>query len=291
MNLNYNDLRFFPAISLLPVENQELFNLFDIIPSENPLFEVNKKTQGFSSVYQLLLQSQPDSFIVKTAKSNFENPSFWLQSDLVDELPKTPVYTPEVADVSNSIVNAPSFVLSIDSSTLQSAAPIELVNASVPSFVVNSLFRAFNQTAAENQFIFNLRFDKMVSQPVRPGGWFSQALFTHALQSGGQNWLTGPGTVTWDSLFGENGILKFICNGTLAVSGITMELQIFGQFDKTMLDALRNSNDAVVWPFYLNVENLTQVFSPGEDGSITIRSHVPSSEILLLVMQTAGVND
>jgi hypothetical protein len=290
IGLELTSLRLLPTIFPLPQDDRELFNLFDIIPSSAPLFEINENVPRFSSTYGVLLQSQPDSFTVTIAKKNFENPNYWLPADLLSGLPKTPLYSPTCADISTSSI-AQGASLDFTLNSLNYSSPTNILYPSFPSFVVNQPFRMFNQIAEGNRFVFKLHFDKIVSPTVRVGGWFSQAVFTQAFQSGGKGWLTGPGTVTWDSLFGKDGILKFICNGALAVSGMVLELQSFGQYDSAMLNALKSNKATSIWPFYLNVENLIQEYVLGADGSIKTTSKVPSSEILLLVMQAASVKN
>ena len=149
----------------------------------------------------------------------------------------------------------------------------------------------FNQMAEANQFIFKLHFDRIALVPVRAGGWFSQAAFTQAFQSGGKNWITGPDTVTWEYLFGDNGILKYICNGTLAVSGMVIEIQSFGEYDNTMLNALKDNESTAIWPFYLSGDNLIQNYVLGTDKSIKITCKFPLTEVLQLAIGVANSNN
>ncbi|QSJ18007.1 hypothetical protein JYQ62_03915 [Nostoc sp. UHCC 0702] len=289
MRLELTSLRLFPTIFSLPHDDRELFNLFDIIPSSEPLFEINENVPRFSSTYEALLQSQPDSYMVKIAKQNFENPDNWLPADLPGGLPKTPLYSPNSADISNSVAGGSLFNFTLDSQKYPAPSNI-LLYPSFPSFVVNESFRIFNQIAEGKRFVFKLSFEKIATPTIRAGGWFNQGVFTQAFKSNGNGWLTGPGTVTWDSLFGNDGILKYICNRILAVSGMMLELHSFGHYNSDMLNALRSNKATSIWPFYLNVENLIQEYVLGTDGSIKITSKVPSSEILLLVMGTASVD-
>lgn len=289
LNLQPSSLRFFPVIPTLPQNNRELFSLFDVIPSSSPVFKINENIPSLSSTFGALLQSQPDSLMVETARKNFENPDYWLPDDSASELPKTPIYSPTSSEISDFVARGAAFQYSFDSA--EASDPTDNPYPSFPSFVVNLPFQMFNQTAERNRFVFTLKFDRVVTSSIRAGGWFSQAVFTSAFQSGGDGWITGPGTVTWESLFGEDGILNFIFNGTVAVSGMVLQLQSFGQYDNAVLDTLNSNDGSTVWPFYLNVENLVQEYVLGEDGSITIISKVPSSEILLLAMQAARVKD
>ncbi|MGC1376168.1 MAG: hypothetical protein WA821_08100 [Anaerolineales bacterium] len=289
MGLEPTSLRLFPTISLLNQDDYWLFNTFDIIPNSAPPFEINETAPLLGNTYGALLQSQPTSFPVTIAKKNFENPAYWLPANTSLGLPKTPVYSPTSAGISNSIAGGASLDFELDSSKYPS--PVDVLYPSFPSFVVNQPLRTFNQIAGEKPFVFTMHFDKVVSLPVRPGGWFSQAVFAQAYQSGGKNWGTGPGTVTWDDLFGENGILKFIYNGVLAISGIVLELQSFGQYDSAILDALNNAGATSIWPFYLNIKNMTQQYALNEDGSIEITSQVPSPDILLLAMQAESIDN
>lgn len=288
IHLDMDSLRLLPTIPLIPESDYGLFNLLDIVPSSGPMFDINQSIPRFSSTYGELLASQPSSLGTTIAKTNFNNQDNWLPAEPSSGLPKTPIYTPSLADISDAIAKGASFDFKLDSSAYPS--PTGIFYPSFPSFIVNSFFLMFNQIAESERFIFTLHFDKMVSLPVNPGSWFTSAAFTQAYQSNGVGWLTGPGTVTWDSLFGANGILQFICNGLLAVSGIVLELQIFGKYDNAMLYALKTAHATSIWPFYLNVANLTQTYTLNSDESITITSQVPSSETLLFAMEAASVN-
>jgi hypothetical protein len=155
--------------------------------------------------------------------------------------------------------------------------------------VVDQSFLGFNRAAENNRFSFKMHFRKVASPVVRPGGWFSQSAFVRGYQSQGKDWKTGSGTVTWDELFGPRGILRFTTNGLLAVSGITVTLQCFGSYDEATLDVLRNSKGTAVWPYYLNVPNQTQSYELGQDGSITITTVVPASEVLLVLLLASEV--
>jgi hypothetical protein len=283
LHLEPANLRLFPTISSLPEDDHVLFNLFDLIP--NASFLINENAPRFSDTYETLLQSQPDSFTTTIAKKNFENPSYWLPPDLPRELPKIPIYTPTSANISDSIMQGASLDFELDSSKYPSFT--DVLYPSFPNFIVNQSFRLFNQIAKDNRFIFKLHFDNIVNLPIRARGWFSQGAFTQAFQSGGKGWVTGPGTVTWDNLFGENGVLKFIYNGILAVSGIKLELQSFGQYDDTMLP--KSIETFSVWPFYADVENMVQNYVINKDGSITITSQVSSSNVLLLAMTSVSI--
>lgn len=281
IGLKIIDLRLFPMTQSVPKDDYKLFNLFDIIPDSGPLFHTNNGAPCFSSTYEELLQSQPESFTTKTAKINFNNPKYWLQ-------PNTPVYTPSSADISDSVSRGGAFNFEFDS--LDTPCINDVIYQSFSGFIANQPFLIFNKIAEANRFVFKLHFDKMALIPVRPSGWFSQAAFTQAFKSDGDGWVSGSGTTTWDNLFSDDGILKLICNGVLAVSGMVLEIQSFGKYDNVMLNALKSNKATSIWPFYLNVENLMQDYVLGTDESIKITSQTPSSEILLLAMEVAQIS-
>ena len=281
ISLELTSLRLFPTVPSLPKDDRELFNLFDIIPSSGFLFDTNKDVPRFSSTYGQLLNSQKESFTTSIAKKNFENQKYWLTS----QLPKTPLYAPSSVDISDGITRGSSFNFEFDSSNYPSFT--DKLFPSFPYLILNQFFLLFNQIAVCERFVFKLHFDKMANIPVIPGGWFTKGTFTNAYNN--KEWDSGPGTITWESLFGQEGILKFICNGILTVYGMVLEIQSFGKYDNTMLNALKSNQVASIWPFYLNVENLIQDYVLGADESIKITIKTPSSEILLLAMGVANV--
>ncbi|MEG3839050.1 hypothetical protein [Microcoleus sp. herbarium14] len=283
IGLKFSNLRFFPKILSLPQNDYELFDLLDIIPSSAPLFKINNDVPRLSSTYSKLLQSQQDSLILQIAKKNFENTNNWLPGDPSSNLPKTPMYTPTCTDIRQSVQNGGLFEFSIDTSMTPS--PNKSLEPSLPNFVVYEPFRMFNEIAGGNRFVFKIRFDKMTSPSVRPGAWFSNPLLTQAFTNP-DKWLTGPDIVTWNSLFGDNGTLKFTIVNILAVSGMKLEVQSFGNYDNAMLNALKINEVATsIWPFYLNnVKHLSQKIELGSDKSIKITTSVDSPEILLLFM-------
>ncbi len=287
LGLKLEDFRFLPGIIPLPESGYELFALLDGIPTAAPVFAAGPDDRRFSGIYGALLQSQPDSFIVSVARANYENEKYWLpQQDM--EMSKTPLYTPSSASISAFIAGGGSLDYKLDSSAYP--PPSGVLYPCYPDIVVDQPFRLFNQIAQSSPFVFRMRFDRLVFLPVRPGGWFSQAVFTQAYASRGAGWQTGPGTVTWEELFGGDGILKYVCNGVLAVSGIFLELQSFGEYDSTIFESLKENGGTSVWPYYLGESNLNQDYAMGEDGSITITTTLPSPEILLFLIEAADIS-
>ncbi len=288
IGVNIADIRGLPGILPLPSSDYDLFQLVDLVPSGSPTIEVNASTPRFSVTYGEMLNSMPDSLIVSIAQNNYANVAYWLPADPQSGQPKTPIYSPTSADVTAAVAHGSKLHYTLDSSSYPT--PTQILYPSYPSMVVNQPFLVFNRAAENNRFIFNMLFEKMASPVVRAGGWFSQAAFVSAYQSQGKGWKTGPNTVTWDELFGTGGILQFTCNGLLAVSGVTLTLQCFGSYDQATLDTLRSSNGTTAWPYYLDVPNQTQSYDLGQDGSITITTVVPATEVLLFLMTVAPVS-
>lgn len=281
-------LRGLPGIIPLPASDHDLFQFLDLVPSASPIIEMNASTPRLSVVYSEMLNSMPDSFIVTLALKNYANATYWLPAQGPSGEPKTPIYSPTSADVIAAVARGSKVDYKLDSS---SYPPEHILYPSYPSMVVSYPFLLFNKAAENNRFIFNMHFEHVASPVVKAGGWFSQAAFVSAYQSQGVGWKTGPGTVTWDKLFGTHGILQFVFNGLVAVSGVKVTLQCFGSYDQGTLDLLESSNGTVVWPFYLNIPGQTQSYSLGEDGSITITTSVPESEVLLFLMTVGAVSE
>ena len=286
LGMKLADLRLLPQVIPLPDNDYELFSLLDGVPTGAPVFDVDPEIPRFSAIYDALLQSRQDSFTVSVAKTNHANAKYWLPGDA--EFPETPVYTPSSASISTSIAGGSSLDYTLDSSAY--SAPAGVFYPSYPELVINQPFRMFNQIAEKSPFLFRMQFERLVRLPVRAGGWFSRAVFAQACASRGEGWRTGPGTVTWEELFGEDGILKYVCSGVLAVSGIVLELQSFGEYAADIFEALKKDGTSV-WPYYLNASNLVQEYAMAPDGSITITTRLPSPEILLLLVEAASITE
>ncbi len=281
LQLDFISLRFFPVVPFLPNSDCELFSLFNIIPSKGFIFRTAGVPQ-FSATYWDILQSQKSSFIITTAIKSYENQHFWLTCGSSS----TPVYTPGYTDISSSLENGSSFDFSFDSSDYPTFK--DPLFPSYPNFVIDQTFLNFNETASGERFTLTAHFDKVATIPVSAGGWFSNAAFVSAYKNQ-DSWTTGPGTVTWDSVFGTDGILQFITNGILVASGATFVIQSFGQYDSDMLNALKTSPATAVWPLYLNGADTVPDFELCTDGSIKITITTAPSDILLLAMQVANV--
>ena len=63
-------------------------------------------------------------------------------------------------------------------------------------------------------------------------------------------------------------------------------MQCFGEHDQSILEG---QVDPVIWPFYMNLPAMDQGDSLGVDGSITITTSVPASEVLLFATQAVSV--
>ena len=284
LSVDLTSLRWFPIMPVLPGTDCDLFSLFDIVPSLGFVFKANDDTPKFSALYGELLQSQKPSFINDLAIKNFKDPKYWISCNNTE----VPMYVPNHADFVEAVENGSSFDFSFDSTTYPNAQ-IKPFPA-YPSFVINQPFLYFNETAMDERFVFSLHFDELVHIPIQNGSWFSNAAFVTAYKNK-SNWQTGSGTVTWDSLFGKNGILNYVTNGILAASGMSLVIQSFGNYDESTLNDLKSNPMTSIWPFYMNPENTTQVFELGDDGSITITVTTSSSEILMLGMQAISVKN
>jgi hypothetical protein len=287
LGMDISNLRGLPSVIPLPGSDYDLFQLLDLVPSRSPTIEVNASAHRLSVTYGEMLNSMPDSLIVSMARENYAKAAYWLPADPRSGQPKTPIYSPTSADVTAAVAHGSTLQYELDSSSYPPHTPI--LYPSFPSMVINLPLLGFNRAAESNRFIFNMRFGKVASPVVRAGGWFSQAAFVSGYQSQGKGWKTGPNTVTWDELFGAEGILQFITNGLLAVSGVTVTLQCFGGYDQATLNLLRSSKGTAAWPYYLNVPTQTQSYELGEDGSLTITTVVPASEVLLFLLLTSGI--
>lgn len=284
IGINQEELRVFPNISAVPKDDRELFNLFNTIPDSDFVFYKNKEASCFSMVYGDILKSQEKSFINNIAIKKFETSEYWL----IDQLNKIPKYTPSNADILAAIDNGSRFSFNLDS--LEYKINDEILFPSFPNLIIDKYFLELNQIINHRRFMLNLTFDKVALLAIRPSSWYNSASFISAYNNK-EKWISGKNTITWDSLFGATGILKFIFNGILVASGMNFEIQMFGEYDQTVIDTIKNYKNISIWPFYVDSENLKKNYMLASDGSLKITVQSPSNEILLLAMQVQSVKN
>lgn len=282
LSLNTSTLRWFPVVPLLPQTNCGLMALLDILPNATPNTILNTAPNLFSINYGKLLLAQKPSFIFKTADTNYANPKYWTVCDGSN----IATYTPNLIAVNEALSKSASFDFSFDSSTSSITEPTAY--PAYPNLLISEAFLYFNGVAKVNRFVFKLHFDKIVNLPVTPANWYTSSALNYAYQNKA-NWNSGSGLVTWDDLFGTNGIMNFITTGILLASGMTLEIQSFAEYDEQTLNALNNNPLTSIWPFYLNTNNTEQSFTLGEDGSITIKVSTSASDTLLLATQIIAI--
>lgn len=283
LTLDSSSLRWFPVVPMLPSNDCDLFSLFDIVPNDTFIANTNDQSPLFSTTYGKLLDAQEKTFISDLAKKNYANESYWLNCSTT----KKPIFKPNSAEITTGLSGGSSFDFTFDSSNYPSP-PKELF-PSYPSFLVFQPFLNFNETAENSRFVFKLHFDKIAHISTQLGGWFTQGAFVKAYQDK-STWKTGSNLVTWDELFGTNGILNWVTNGLLVASGMTLEIQIFGKYDLKTLFFLKTNLLTSVWPFYLSPENATNSFDMSEDGNITITVTTSKTQKLLLALQAESIN-
>lgn len=283
LSLDIANLRLFPVVSVLPDNDADLFTLLDIVPGSGLIFKTNN-VPNFSETYWNLLEAQKPSMMNNLAITNYKKKQYWIEGPSATEVP---IYTPSCSDVKNSIATGSSVDITIDSDNYP--LPDVLFFPSYPSIVVNQTFLNFNRVANGQRFILRLHFDNTANIPLKPAGWFTSGAFNYAYHNKSA-WVTGGDKVTWDALFGKNGILKYINSGLLVAMGITIELQVFGNYDENVVKALQNNPDLTVWPFYLNSEYLTQTVERCDDESVKITISTDQNEIFMLGMQVASVS-
>jgi hypothetical protein len=282
LSLDLTSWRWFPVVPLLPRNDCDLFRLFDIVPNKGLVSNVDDQSILFSATYGKLLDAQKESFLIKTARANYSDKKYRLNCNNTE----TAIFRPDSAAISHALLNGASFDFTFDSSNYPS--PEKELFPSYPNFVINQPFLDFNGKARKERFVFKLHFDKIVQIPTQFGGWFSQAAFIKAYTDK-SSWDTGADLVTWDDLFGANGILNFINNGLLIASGMSLEIQSFGKYDIKTLLLLKGNLLTSVWPFYLNPENAMHEFEICDDGSIKIKVTTSKSKTLLLAKQAVAV--
>lgn len=284
IGINQEELRVFPNMSAVPNDDKELFNLFNTIPDSDFVFYKNKEASYFSMVYGDILKAQEKSFINNIAIKKFETSEYWL----TDQLNKIPKYTPSNADILAAIDNGSRFSSHLDS--LEYKINDEILFPSFPNLIIDKYFLELNQTINHRRFVLNLTFDKVALLAVRPSGWYNSASFISAYNNK-EKWISEKNPITWDSLFGATGILKFIFNGILIASGMNFEIQMFGKYDQSVIDTIKNYKNISIWPFYVDSENLKKNYMLASDGSLKITVQSPSNEILLLAMQVQSVKN
>jgi hypothetical protein len=284
LSLDITSLRWFPIVPLLPKTDCELFGLLNIVPNKGFIANEDEKSPSFSALYGKLLEAQKQSFINDIAKKNYADKSYWLNCNDTE----IPLFKPNCIGIADVLSNGASYDFTFDSSNY----PIQDKGLfpSYPNFLIYQPFLDFNEKAREQRFVFKLHFDKIAVVSTQFGDWFTQGAFIKAYKDKSV-WVKGPNMVTWDELFGANGILNLITNGILVASGMTLEIQSFGIYDLKTLLFLKSNLLTSVWPFYLDPQNATNDFSINNDGNITIKVTTSESEILLLAMQAVEVSD
>lgn len=283
LNLDSESLRWFSTIQFMPNKDSELFTLFDIIPGICTIFEGNEHTHHLCSTYEKLLLSQKQELITDIAKKNFENKKYYLEDD-----DNTPKYKPSFTEIANRLPTSSSLECRFHSSEYPFTPSV--LSPSFLNSVADQPSLMFNQIAVGEEFEFILCFQKIAHIPVRAEGWFTQGFFTKAFKNP-QDWMTGSNTITWDSLFGKDGILKFISNGVLVASGMELTIHSFGEYDGAMFNALNSIKETTsIWPFYLNGDSVTQDYELCPDKSIKIKITTPPSQILLLAIQAGEIS-
>lgn len=271
ITIDPSNLRLIEALPLLPVDDVSLYDWNNNVPVDDALFYVPEEP-SFTNLYKKLLDAQKESMISTMAKNNYQNDTYWLN-------PETPIYSPNRNAVFTTVNNSAGFNYSFDS---KKTDPQNKLSGSMDAF-----FGDF-KTLPKDSIDFRLHFDKIALIPLSYGGWFTSAQFVKAYQDK-NSWVTGPELITWDDLFGEDGIMQLINNGLLAGSGMNIEIQFFGNYSEADFDAVKKIVSSV-WPFNLNekyIQNDFELF-PGESIKITISSS-PSS-IFILAMQVEKVN-
>lgn len=282
LSLDLSSLRWFSVIPLLPNNDCTLFAMFDVVPDNGLVFKMNDKSTLFSKTYGELLEAQKESFTVDVAKKNYANQKYWINCNGN----QVPMYVPSYEEVFEAVKSGAAFDFTFDSSNYNFAEGTFF--PSYPSFVINQPFLYFNESAKQERFVFTLHFDELAFIPVQYSNWFSNAAFVSAYKNK-DNWVTGTSNVTWDQLFGRNGILNFVTNGLLVASGMRMEIQIFGEYTENTISILKDNQLTSVWPFYLDPENTNQDFVLNQDGSIRVTVTTLESGILMLGMQASSV--
>ncbi|MCM0594575.1 MAG: hypothetical protein KA716_32075 [Gloeotrichia echinulata DEX184] len=289
-SLSISNLRFFPKILSLPGSDRELFNLLDIIPSRAVLFDPNADVPRYSRTYEAILKALPthpnEARIIQKARGFYANAKYWLEEDVSNNLPKTPKYSPTLQKIREQITDGGAYEFLYDSSLHTTTE--SLLSPSFPRIILYEPYQRLNTIVSGNRFEVKIKFDKMVSAPIRAEEWLYPGALTYA-HNNREHWVEDPELPTYSSIFGPDGILKFSNTQIIAVTGIQIELKSYGSYEQEMIDDLRSLDARTsIWPFYLtNVEGVKKTYLQDSDHSLTIKTSVDKSQILLLLM---GVN-
>lgn len=278
LSIDDKNLRWFPFFPILPNNNCDLFSLFDVVQNERFFVKKNSKQKQFSAIYGEILQAQKATFVTDIAKKNYINKENWLQCNTTD----IPYYSPNLNQIDTAIANGVSYDFTFDSSNFTFNE-----NDKVPFF--SSLLIPVTALKLDNgikpiKFVFKLHFDKVALMPIQYGNWYSSAAFTTAYKNQ-NNWITESGLITWDSLFGANGILNYITTGVLVASGMELKLQIVGDYKEEHLENLKYNSYNLDNSFCPNVENSNFEKKLDEENNLIVNISSFKKNILMLALQ------
>lgn len=270
---------FFATLPDLPKNDTDLVKLLDTIPTGSKFFDSTVPLNYFSEVYGEILKAQINQPLsIEIGLNNYTNTENWIVPYTV------PKYTPTLNTVKEAIENSSKSHLIVKSNQHPIRIP---VYPEFPVLVVSNPLTEFNKQVEKAIITTTITFNQASSQRILFGNWFSSAAFLYAYQTP-SNW--DDSVISWETVFNEEtGILKYINSYITAVSDMTIEIHISGNYNRETITMLESVPEQVIFPFYQKINNSSISYRLEEDKSITIRLVVPKNQNYVFGMQYISV--
>ncbi|WP_425658515.1 hypothetical protein [Tenacibaculum ascidiaceicola] len=278
-NAQLCDFTFYATLPDLPKTETDFVKLLDSVPIGNEFFDSTVPLNYFSEVYGEILKAQINQPLsIEIGLNNYTNTENWIVPYTV------PKYTPTLNTVKEAIENSSKSHLIVKSNQHPIRIP---VYPEFPVLVVSNPLMEFNKQVEKAIITTTITFNQASSQRILFGNWFSSAAFLYAYQTP-SNW--DDSVISWETVFNEEtGILKYINSYITAVSDMTIEIHISGNYNRETITMLESVPEQVIFPFYQKINNSSISYRLEEDKSITIRLVVPKNQNYVFGMQYISV--
>ncbi|MGQ3678271.1 hypothetical protein [Tenacibaculum discolor] len=278
-NAQLCDFTFYATLPDLPKTKTDFVKLLDSVPIGNEFFDSTVPLNYFSEVYGEILKAQINQPLsIEIGLNNYNNTENWIVPYTV------PKYTPTLNTVKEAIENSSKSHLIVKSNQHPIRIP---VYPEFPVLVVSNPLMEFNKQVEKAIITTTITFNQASSQRILFGNWFSSAAFLYAYQTP-SNW--DDSVISWETVFNEEtGILKYINSYITAVSDMTIEIHISGNYNRETIIMLESVPEQVIFPFYQKINNSSISYRLEEDKSITIRLVVPKNQNYVFGMQYISV--
>lgn len=266
-NAKLKDFTFYTSLPSLPKHEATLAKFLDQVPTGLEFFyEHDDSIAFFSHVYGQILQAQiNEPLAIKIGRDNYNNTDYWIEPYDI------PTYSPIISSVIDKLEMSNGTKVTTSSSTQKVRVP---AYPQFPILETSGPLMAFYQQVANSEVTVSTTFSESTSLPITFGHWYYAGAFLYAYQTP-DNW--DNTIISWDDVFGKDGILQYINYSIAVVSDMTMKIEVQGDFDQDIIALLESIPQPVVFPFYhqINSSNLTYTI---DEGKLIITLQVPQSQ-------------